>query len=271
MPAGDEPAPGFFEQFARTRAAFRRLIGAHFGLLRAELSEILAELKVLGVQAGLILVLALLAANMLYIGGFLFLGEWLFGSMGWGLAHGVLLAITLIVVVAMLMLGAGRGPILGSLFVAALLTVGLAVLLALNIVHDTARYFAGQLAAPLDTPAAVGAAVGAVLVGVLFLLLLWRVGGVGAGVIGLVVGALLGALFGFLLASPWTAPPAVGFAIMLGLILWPILLAIFALPRLDPAERFGRLKPTTTIETANETKAWLENEWRRRQKKLAKR
>jgi hypothetical protein len=271
MPAGEEPAPGFFAQFGRTRAAFRRLIGAHVGLLKAELGEILAQLKILGIQAGIILLLALLLLNMLYVGGFLFLGEWLFGSIGWGLAHGVLFPLAIIGSVAVLMLGASRGPIVGGFVVALIVTIALAVLLALNVVHDTAAYFAQQLAAPLDTPEAVGAVAGAVVVGLVLLLALWRVGGAGAGVAGLVAGSLLGAVLGFMLASPWTAPPAAGFAITVGLILWPILVVAFAWPSLDPAERFSRLKPTTTIETANETKAWLENEWRSRQKKLVKR
>jgi len=226
---------------------------------------------VLGAQAGIMLALALLLVNMIYVGGFLFLGEWLFGSIGWGLAHGVLFALALIVVVAMLMLGASRGPVIASLVVAVLVAVVLAVVLALNVVHNTATYFAQQLAAPLDSPEAVGALAGAVIVGLVLLLVLWRVGGAGAGIAGLVAGGVMGALLGFLLASPWTTPPAAGFAITVGLVMWPVVLLLLAGPALDPAERFGRLKPSTTIETANETKAWLENEWRSRQKKLVKR
>lgn len=217
------------------------------------------------------LILALLLLNMLFVGGFLFLGEWLFGSMGWGLAHGVLLPLALIVVVAMLMLGASRGPVIASLVVAVLVAIVLAVVLALNVIHNTATYFGQQLAAPLNSPEAVGAIAGAVIVGLILLLALWRVGGAGAGGAGLVGGAVVGALLGFMLASPWTAPPAAGFAITVGLVTWPVVLLLLAGPSLDPAERFGRLKPSTTIETANETKAWLENEWRSRQKKLVKR
>ena len=38
-----------------------------------------------------------MTGTLLWVGGFLFLGEWLFGSIGWGLAHGLLFGIGLIV------------------------------------------------------------------------------------------------------------------------------------------------------------------------------
>jgi hypothetical protein len=265
-----EPAPGFFEQVGRTRAAFGRLAGAHTALLRAELADIFAELKVLSIQAGIALGLALLMVNMLFVGGFLFLGEWLFGSLGWGLAHGALLAMALIVVVAMAMLGTGRGPVLGGLLLAAVATVGLALLLASNIAHNTAAYAAQQLSAPLDTAEAVSAIAGALVLGLLLAIVMARLGGAGGAVAGLVVGAVLGAILGYLVGSAWTLAPAVAFAITIGLVLWPILVVVLAWPNLDPAERFARLKPTQTIETTKETKAWLEKEWQRRRTKLGR-
>ena len=40
------------------------------------------------------------SSALLVVGGFLFLGEWLFGSMGWGIIHGTLLGVAVIGVVA---------------------------------------------------------------------------------------------------------------------------------------------------------------------------
>jgi hypothetical protein len=45
---------------------------------------------------------------------------------------------------------------------------------------------------------------------------------------------------------------------------------VLAIPGLDVGARFGRLYPRQSIEAANETKAWLEEQWRSRQPKLGK-
>ena len=39
---------------------------------------------------------------------------------------------------------------------------------------------------------------------------------------------------------------------------------IFAYPSLDPAERFARLQPRQSMEAAQETRAWLEEQWQTR-------
>lgn len=221
--------------------------------------------------AGVALGLGLLVVIMLYVGGFLFLGEWLFGSIGWGLAHGVLFGLALIVVLGFGILGAGWRLASTSLAVAAVLTIALALLLGSNVLYETANYFAQQLAAPLDSPAVVAMLTGAVLVGLLLALLLWRAGGVGGAVAGLIAGAVLGLLFGLLLGGiAWEWPPAVGLAITLGLIVWPILHAALAWPRLNLEEHFGRLVPRQTMEAASETREWLENQWQTRRPKLGK-
>ena len=93
----------------RTRDAFQGLIDAHIALARAELSSILGQITKMASLGGLAFALLLTMANMLYIGGFLFTGEWLFGSMGWGLAHGVTFAIAVAVLAILLAVGATMG------------------------------------------------------------------------------------------------------------------------------------------------------------------
>jgi hypothetical protein len=213
-------------------------------------------------KGGIILALALLMVLMLYIGGLLFLGEWLFGSIGWGFAHGVLLPLALIVALGLGIVGGTRGPALISFFLALLATIGIALLLGLNVAWRTADYFAGQLAAPLDTPGAVGALAGALVVGLLMALLLARLAGVMGAVAGLLLGALLGAGLGFAMTvDQWTWGPAVGLAITLGLILWPILNLAITWPRLDLEAHFNRLKPEQTMEAVAETREWLKEQW----------
>lgn len=261
----DDRAPGLFAQLRRTRASFGRLIRAHVDLFKAELSEILSLAATMAAKAALALGLAALMGIMLYVGGFLFLGEWLFGSIGWGLAHGTLLPAALIVAVGLGIVGGTRGPALISLLVAVVVAVALALLLGLNVLFETAEYIATQLAAPLDSPALIGALVGALLVGLLLALLLWRVGGRGGALGGLVLGAVLGAILGFATTvDRWTWGPAIGLAIMIGLVCWPILNVALTWPRLDMEAHFARLRPTQTKAAVHETKSWLEEQWRNR-------
>ena len=264
-------AAGFGEQFGRTRQAFSGLFSAHMGLLRAELGEIFAQLKIMATLAGIALGFALLMIIMLYVGGFLFLGEWLFGSIGWGLAHGVLFPLAVIVVLGFGILGAPARTAIVSFLLAAVLAVGLALLLGSNVVYETADYFAQQLAPPFNSAATVSLIFGALVVGLLLAIVAWRAGGAGAAVAGLIAGAILGLLLGWLLGGiAWEWPPAVGLAITLGLILWPIIHGALAWPRLDLEERFGRLKPRQTMEAATETKEWLEEQWQTRRPKLGR-
>jgi hypothetical protein len=144
-----DPPPGLGEQLGRTKGSFQRLLQAHVGLLKAEIGDIVAQLKVMATLGGVALVLGLLIGNMLYIGGLLFLGEWLFGSIGWGLAHGVLLGVALIVALVLGILGAPMRVALLSFLIALLATIGLALLVG-------SRASGGSLSSGdemVDTPA----------------------------------------------------------------------------------------------------------------------
>jgi hypothetical protein len=265
----EERAPGLGAQFGRTRAAFVGLFQAHLDLLKAEMGEIVGQIKLISAQAGCALVLLTMTGTLLYVGGFLFEGEWLFGSIGWGLAHGVLFGLALIVILALAIVGASRRAALGSLLLAVLVMIGLAWLCGSNAAYDAASNAAGQLAFPLDGTVAVALVGGAVIGAILFALMLGRLAGRGGFIGGLFAGALLGMPIGWLIAAaPWTWPPAVGFAITFGLILWPILDVVLALPGLDPAARFAKLYPRRSIDAANETRAWLEEQWQTRRSKL---
>jgi len=270
-PSDEGPPASLGEQIGRTRTSFMRLIQAHIGLLRAEIDEIMAEVKVLASQAGAILALALFTSTLLYVGGFLFLGEWLFGSIGWGLAHGVLFGVAVIISLVLAMLGA-RGSRLALGFVLALvLVVAVALLCGSNVAYNAAAGTASGLAQPLGTPGVV-ALLGGVIVGaILFTLLFGRLSGRNAAIGGFFLGAILGAIVGWLIAgAPWTWPPAVGFAITLGLIAWPMLSAILALPGLNPEDRFAKLYPRQSIESFEETRTFLEEQWANRRPKLGK-
>lgn len=261
----DREARGLFGQIGETRAAFMRLARAHLDLLRAEISAIVDQIKQMAAAAGIVLVFALLVANMLYIGGFLFVGEWLFGSMGWGLAQGVLLGLAIIVVALLVILGVRKRTYGISLLLAALLAIVLALLIGLNVTYDTANYWAGQFAAPFDNVGLVAAIAGGVIGGLILLVLLLFVGGVFGAVAGLLVGAIIGVPIGWLMGgAPWTWPPAVGFSLTVGLVLLPILCVAIGWRQIDLEKRFGGLYPRQSIEAAQETRAWLEEQWQTR-------
>lgn len=265
----EQRAPGLGAQFGRTRAAFVGLFQAHKDLLKAEISEIAGQIKLIAGQAGCALVILMMTGTLMYVGGILFLGEWLFGSIGWGLAHGVLFGVAMAVILAMAIVGASRRAALGSLFLALLATIGLGLLCGSNVAYDTASYVATRLAFPFDSTVAVALLAGAVIGAILFALMMARLAGRGGFIGGLFLGAILGMPIGWLIsAAPWTWPPAIGFAVTLGLILWPIFDVVLALPGLDPAERFAKLYPRESIEAAKESRAWLEEQWQTRRSKL---
>jgi hypothetical protein len=265
----NQSPPSLGAQIGRTRAALSGLWRAHITLLRAEFDEILGQLKLIATQAGIALGIALMTGTLLYVGGFLFMGEWLFGSIGWGLAHGVLFGVALIVVLVMAILGARARIAVASLGLATLATIGLALLCGSNVANDAATTFARGLVAPLDSVGLVALVAGAILGALLFALLLARVGGRSGFVVGVFLGAIVGMPVGWLIGGAlWTWPPAVGFAIVFGLILWPILDVVLAWPGLDPGERFKKLYPQQSIDAANETKAWLEEQWQTRRPTL---
>ena len=90
-----------------------------------------------------ILVILLLVLGLLYVGGFLFFGEWLFGSMGWGIIHGTLLGAAFIGFVGINLAGGdvrayGAGAAVG-LVVTVLLAAVLMPLSSITVVVSSYR------------------------------------------------------------------------------------------------------------------------------------
>lgn len=255
-------------QFGQTRASFMALLHAHIDLFKAELDSIMGEIKMLATQAGIALVVALMTGILMWVGGFLFAGEWLFGSIGWGLAQGVLLGVAVIVALALAIVGASPRYALTSFVISFVVVILVALLCGSNVAYNQAALIAPNLASPFGSPGVVALVGGLIIGALLFAILLAFVGGLRGAIGGLFIGIVPGAIVGWLIGgAPWTWPPAVGFAITIGLICWPILNVIICFPRLNVAERFKRLYPRQSIEAANETRAWLEEQWQTRSPK----
>jgi hypothetical protein len=268
----EESAPNLIDQFGRTRKALAGLISAHFRMLSAELSEIMDEIKrALGLIAAAA-VLLVLAIVMVGVGSLLWLGEWAFGSMGWGVLHGTGFLLTM-AVVAVLVILPNSGPRLGAAFAVALLVgVVIGVIFWLRLTNQAwgwvgDSFFAG-LAWPdgsaisaADRPVIVAALVLAVLSAVVGGLLAFAagqgLGRLGDALGGAIVGAIAGGLLGGLTGVPMSWGCAFGTGLAVLLILMPILALVFVLPEADWGELKKRLMPSQTVETTKETIEWV--------------
>lgn len=257
-------APGLVDQLRRTIAAGRRLVDAHLGLAKAELSTILADAQQVALQAGIALALVVFVGVLVPVGTTLFVGEWLFGSIGWGVLHGAELSIALAVLLVLGALDVPRPFLVRMLAVAVAIggVVGAAFGLAATNYAWTSL---GDAILPGIEP------------GVRPLVTAILVSGIALGVVGLIVGARtaapsdrVGAAFGGLLAGvlAGVAPgaftaiafaPEVGIAIGVAvtLALWPALSAA-VLRDYDWEQLQTRFYPSATIETTQETIAWLQ-------------
>ena len=255
------------------------LARAHVDLLKAELEGIVAEFKVIAALAGVILALAFFLSLLLAIGGTLFLGEWLFGSIGWGVGLGALGSIALIVAAAMVLAGAPRRVVVTPLGWGLAVGVVVAVVLGANLARRAAAQVGTQLRSgalpnldPAWAPAVVGIVVLGIVLGVIGLLVFGRAGGAGGAVAGLILGAIAGGLVGWGWAGltfSWHGAVAIGIAV--GLLTWVALMPAWMLrAKVDPTARFRRLWPEESYETAMQTKEWLESEWQKRRARLGR-
>jgi hypothetical protein len=279
--AGPRPErPGLFEQLRRTRDAARNLGTAHVELLKAELGAISGEIKTIAALVGAIIGTAIFVGLLLSIGGTLFIGEWLFGSIGWGLLHGLLLAIALIVVCALRIVDVPARVLVGALATAVVIGLVVGVVLAFDLARRAAQWGAEWAAANLGlsldpgwAPLIVGVVVGAIVLGIVGLLMRLRGGSASRALWGFVIGAVSGALLGaFLGGISFDGRGGAAIGVTLALIAWPAISGLRAMRAgIDAEARFGRLWPRRTYETAMETKTWLEQEWTRRRQALSKR
>jgi MFS family permease len=266
-PVGDEPTPrrGLGEEIGRFRDAVQRLVRAHIDLARAEFADIADEIKSLLALGAAAFAFILFALTLIAVGLPLFLGDWLLGSMGWGILDGALFAVAAAVTMVAGALGARGRTVLLSVVAALVATVAVAALVGTDIAHRAATEVVGEVepSLHLDVPSGwdtllAGGVAGAVAGAILFLIVGLVVrrsprGAIGLFFDGLVVGAVLGAILG-VTSYGWQV--AAGLGITIGLFVW-IAGSVTAISGLDLDARFERLRPTTTIDTAKETWEWV--------------
>jgi hypothetical protein len=260
----DQAGGGVRDQIGRTVAAARRLLEAHLALARLEMAGIGREIGQLAGKLAAALALLLMFVGILVpVGSALFLGEWLFGSMAWGIVHGALSAVALAVMLLVSGLHVSTMRIAGATvlaFMAGLLT---ALALGLGWLHEAWRIIGEAVLGGMD-PASQP-----LLAAVLFTGALLAVVGLLAGVrlaapgervmgavFGLLAGVVLGALLGALSAISYSLQPGVAIGIVVGLACW-IAFGLATLSGFD-WQAFGyRFVPSATIDTTQETVEWI--------------
>ena len=250
------------DQLRRVLGAGRRLAMAHLELARAELGAIAEDAAQVGLALGLVAACLVFVGLLVPVGLTLFVGEWLFGSLAWGVLLGAEFAIALAIVLVLDALEVPRSTLARRL--AGALVLGLIIAFLLGLAATNYIWAAvGQAILPgvarADRPLVTAALVGVIGGGLLGLLVAAvRVGAnrISALVGGLAGGALAGLVLGAFSAISFT--PEVGTAIGLAvfLVLWPGLSAL-ELRGYDWGALKARFYPGTTIKTAQETLEWL--------------
>lgn len=259
IPDAGEP-PGLRAQLGTTFAAGKRLLQAHIDLGKAELADIVDEVKRMVALIGAAVGVLVIAGFLLLIGGVLFLGEWLFGSIGWGVLLGFLLLADLALVLVLMALDV-KGSRIGSAFaIAAVLGIVVGVVLGLNLTHRGWTALGDQVAAqynPDTRTVLLALGVSAAVLGVLGFLARIR-NGIGAGIGGLLAGAVLGVVIGGVTVIDIPVQVGAAIGVLVTLVAWPILAGRDVMRTgVDGDAIAEKFKPTATMELTKETIEWV--------------
>ncbi len=274
-PGPTSQPPGLGEQLGRTRTAALGLVAAHIDLAKAEFSEIVGEIKKAATFGSIALGMVFVAATIFTVGSILWVDEWWFGSMGWGVLHGTEIFLALGVIFALAIVAQGGGRIAGGAFLALFIAVIVTLIFGFQLtskglgwVGDQAftnllypPYTDSHVISAADRPIAVGvyafAAIFAVVGLVVGFVLGHGVRRIVTAILGAILGAIVGAAIGAFLGVPmsWTCAIAVGLAVWL--LLWPVFAAWFVVRGLDSEKLKDRFVPDQTIETTKETIEWV--------------
>jgi hypothetical protein len=237
------------------------IVRSHIELARAELSDIGDEVKRVAVLGGIAGGLLLFLAILLPVGFLLFLGEWLFGSIGWGVLLGTELCLAIALSCVALALGVSGRSLAGAFLIAVLVGAVLTIVLALSLPNEgwTRLGDASGLNLELGVrPLAIAVAVIAAVGALLGLLSGLRANGLKGALGGVIGGAVLGAVIGALSAIRFGLGPGAALGVAVGLGTWAGLVgATMVRQGFDSEALKARFWPTQTIETTKETIEWL--------------
>ncbi|MEO7203972.1 MAG: hypothetical protein ABIZ52_03040 [Candidatus Limnocylindrales bacterium] len=258
-PAKGEP-PGLRAQFGATIEAGRRLLTAHVDLAKTEVGEIVDEVKRMVALGAMALGALLMVGLLIPLGGMLFLGEWLFGSIGWGVLLGTFLLLDVAAMALLLALDVDGRRIGTSLVVALVAGAAVGVVMALDLTHRGWTALGDSVASAYDANTrAVLLAVGisALVLGMLGFATGIR-NGFGHAWGRLVVWAVIGVFVGLLtvISIPVTVGAALG--VLVALITWPVVAGgDLARTGVDGDALAKKFIPQQTIDLTKETIEWV--------------
>jgi hypothetical protein len=233
-------------------------VRAHIDLAKAEMEGVGREIGRAGGLAAAAIALLILMSLLVAIGGMLFTGEWLFGSIGWGVLLGaeLLIAVALtLVLVALYVPGLGRDAV-----IALLPGIAVALLLGLNLPNELFKRIGEASNLSVD-PAVLPLVVGLALVGVLGALVGLFTGARGGGAkgafAGLFAGALAGALLGAFLSNTFGLRVGIALGIATFLAAWAGFMGLRVRRQgIDLEALKTRFIPQATIDTTKESIEW---------------
>jgi len=255
--------PGLGAQIKAVRDAAVALGLAHVDLAKAEASAIAGEVGRVTALGALAFLLVIFAVFLLVIGISLGLGEWLLGSMGWGVIDGVLAFLA--VAMAAVLVAVGIAPVRIGRALLAAIVVGILVglVLGLHLPNQLYTLIGDQMGLAVEPgirPLVVGMLLGA-LVGLIGgTVVAVRAAGSSGGRFATVAGlTVLGVLVGAFTAITFAPQVAAGIGITVAYIAWMAFMGIdVARTGIDVEALKNRFTPVQTIETSKETLEWLQ-------------
>jgi hypothetical protein len=252
--------PSLREQIAATFEAAKRLARAHIALARAEIGEIVGEVKRIVALAALAISLVIFVGLLLTVGLMLFLGEWLFGSIGWGVLLGTFLLLDLAAVALLLAVGVAGRRLGRDLLVAAVIGIIVGLVFGFDLTHRGWVALADGVAIGIE-PQWRALAVAVVVLAVIAALagFVARIRSGASSAAGAAVGAaVLGALLGLLTSAEIVPQVGAALGVLVGLIAWPAISGAGVVRTGIDAEGLkDRFIPDQSIDQAKETIEWL--------------
>ena len=265
MPARERPSkpPGLRAQIGSTRDAAQRLVISHIDLARAEAAVIGGEIAKAAGLIGAAIGLVLVAILLVIIGSALWLSDWLLGSMGWGVLHGLLLFVAIAITSVLVVLDVPSRKLGQALLLGGLTGVLVAFVASLSLFNLLYRYIgdvAGLAVDPATRPLVVGTLIwGAVglLVGIGLAI---RMSGGAGGRIGALLGlTLAGAAFGAFTSIRFGVQVGIALGFTVAYAAWiGVMLLHVSRTGIDTEAIKERFYPRMTIDTAKETLEWLQ-------------
>jgi hypothetical protein len=236
---------------------------AHVDLAKAEASAIAGQVGRVSALAALAFLLVIFAVFLLVIGVSLGIGEWVFGSMGWGVIHGVLFFLSIAEAAVLFAVGISGVRIGRALLATVVLGILVGVVLGLNLPNQLYTLIGDELGLAVDPgirPLVVGMLLGALVGLIAGIVAAVRMSGSGGGLFATMAGlTVLGVLVGAFTAI--TFGPQVGAAIgvTVGYVAWMAFMGLdVARTGIDVEALTNRFTPVQTIETSKETLEWLQ-------------